>query len=458
MACTTSTCQPRHISVFSRVRDIPKVTLIIGTTVSNNAYVVPGECTVCKTRYYPDHKDFPSPVYNQRQEIHLNSARYLKIGQTLWVDRVFSKAVLSATYNFHASANAYTQFWNDSFGNATTEVVLGRPQIWQAFVHESTRMVATALEEDFETDANAKVDEVVEDAYVVLGNEGRLPLAGDHTCSQCTQPYVPQPGEDLDEDDEQLPVNMIVVDGIVVGPTHCAFEDCTNELANARGDPFCIMHEIAYGNRCHMVDCHEPKVFGTLACNQHQNKWNQHRQSKSKPELNGLRCVIRQHGALLPWQQQQQPQDQPHDEDQPDNQAWTLFAKSESPTNILNWLLEVYPTEESRPSYICIDKACMVLRTAVRSGAFADHWINTSRFIVDTYHYTNHKATDVLCREWCNPAPLDNSAPNLVGEEIDANGVVRKVRKFNTEAAEQLNSWLAGYESILKQMVLRNFR
>ncbi|CAA7271387.1 unnamed protein product [Cyclocybe aegerita] len=159
MACTTPACQPHHISVFSWVRDIPKVTLIIGTTVSNNAYVVPGECTVCKTHYYPDHKDFPSPVYNQQREIHLNSARYLKIGQTLWVDRVFSKAVLSATYNFHASANAYTQFWNDSFGNVTTKVVLGRPQIWQAFVHESTRMVATALEEDFETDANAKVDE-----------------------------------------------------------------------------------------------------------------------------------------------------------------------------------------------------------------------------------------------------------------------------------------------------------
>jgi hypothetical protein len=38
--------------------------------------------------------------------------------------------------------------------------------------------------------------------------------------------------------------------------------------------------------------------------------------------------------------------------------AWVKFDKSESPTNILNWLEKIYPTQESRPHYICIDKAC----------------------------------------------------------------------------------------------------
>ena len=41
--------------------------------------------------------------------------------------------------------------------------------------------------------------------------------------------------------------------------------------------------------------------------------------------------------------------------------AWTLFDKSESPTKILDWLEDVYPTADLRPNYICIDKACMVL-------------------------------------------------------------------------------------------------
>ena len=37
--------------------------------------------------------------------------------------------------------------------------------------------------------------------------------------------------------------------------------------------------------------------------------------------------------------------------------AWAKFDKAESPTNILNFLANVYPNEPSRPDYICIDKA-----------------------------------------------------------------------------------------------------
>ena len=69
--------------------------------------------------------------------------------------------------------------------------------------------------------------------------------------------------------------------------------------------------------------------------------------------------------------------------------AWTLFDKSESPTKILVWLEDVYPTSDLRPNYICIDKACMVLQTAISNGSW-DIWKETSRFIVDSYHYINH--------------------------------------------------------------------
>ncbi len=105
--------------------------------------------------------------------------------------------------------------------------------------------------------------------------------------------------------------------------------------------------------------------------------------------------------------------------------AWTKFAAAESQTNILNWLTDVYPTIESWPSFICIDKACLVMKTAV-TNKYWDIWKQTSHFIVDTYHYTNHKATDSMCREWCNPAPIDGSQPNLVGECIDENGNVQQ--------------------------------
>ena len=88
---------------------------------------------------------------------------------------------------------------------------------------------------------------------------------------------------------------------------------------------------------------------------------------------------------LQPWQTQHNHPYQPHDEEQPDIVrkhffsparsycvetlvapcgvviAWTTFDKSESPTNILDFLKTIYPNVQSRPSYVCIDKACQVL-------------------------------------------------------------------------------------------------
>ena len=115
--------------------------------------------------------------------------------------------------------------------------------------------------------------------------------------------------------------------------------------------------------------------------------------------------------------------------------AWTKFAKSESPTNILAFLEKVYPTEESRPAYICIDKACLVLHTSISNGSWYSVWKKTTRFIVDAYHYINHCASDFLCRKWCNPAPMNGSAPNLVIVEEDERGRQHYKCAFNTQVS-----------------------
>jgi len=46
---------------------------------------------------------------------------------------------------------------------------------------------------------------------------------------------------------------------------------------------------------------------------------------------------------------------------------------------------------------------------------------------VNSYHYINHKANDLLCRTWCNPTPSDGSAPNLIGERVRPDGVIHDV-------------------------------
>ena len=80
----------------------------------------------------------------------------------------------------------------------------------------------------------------------------------------------------------------------------------------------------------------------------------------------------------------------------------------------------------------------------------------TTQFIVDSYHYINHHTTDYLCHKWCNPAPLNGSAPNLVIVENDVNGNPHYKHGFNSQACEQLNAWIGGFKDILNRMTIDN--
>jgi hypothetical protein len=99
-------------------------------------------------------------------------------------------------------------------------------------------------------------------------------------------------------------------------------------------------------------------------------QWNKHVQHHQQQTQASVRRMQRQNESL-PWQPLLQQNHQPHDEAPVDIQrdkyfspnrfycveticapcgvviAWAKFAKSESPTNILNFLESVYPTEDS---------------------------------------------------------------------------------------------------------------
>ena len=74
--------------------------------------------------------------------------------------------------------------------------------------------------------------------------------------------------------------------------------------------------------------------------------------------------------------------------------------------------------------------------TAITNGSWEETWMNTTRFIVDSYHYINHRTSDYLCRKWCNPAPLDGSAPNLVVVEKDKEENNHYKCAFNTQITD----------------------
>lgn len=455
--CTTASCTARGLLQCTKDRDIPHSKLIIGTTIHDNVPVLTGKCPLCDTRYAADRERYLDQTDKTTwKRLYTNKARYLKAGQNLWVDRSFSKAVMNGMFSFHASSQAYTQFWNNSYGSPSTTIT--NRHVWQAFTQESIRTIATHSSHSFELIDNLPISEVTGKAYDILGHKGTIDAATHHSCTECSQAYKQSmdPTAENDMDIDAADVKMVVLDGIVMGPTHCAYDDCTAPLANARGGALCSHHDNEFGNRCRVRDCLNLKIVDTEACGNHQALWEKHKLTHSRDHLMGVRRMLQRPQERQPWQNQENHPHQPHDEENPEHVrkhffsparsycvetvvapcgvviAWTKFEKSESPTNILAYLAEIYPTPESRPSYICIDKACMVLRTAIANGSW-EEWKKTTRFIVDSYHYNNHKADDQLCAMYCNPAPIDGSAPNLVQLVRDKHGVMQMQRAFNTQ-------------------------
>lgn len=200
-------------------------------------------------------------------------------------------------YSFHASALAYMEFWNNSFGKTQQDVVcrLSCRQVWQAFVQESIRTIAASADVELSVRDNLAIDEITKEAFSILGENGVIRAADQHACSECTHDYIATtfdntPTADsaavvgVDEDVEQppqqatdsgsssssgstddgmdvdkAPVKMVVVDGTCFGPKHCAYENCADDLINYRSAVFCAIHEQAHDAKCHVRNCDNTK-------------------------------------------------------------------------------------------------------------------------------------------------------------------------------------------------------
>ena len=338
MECKTTSCQSRAIRRQTRDRDIPQVTLVEGTKIYDNVLALAGHCGKCQTIYHADHERVKGED-GTWMKLYLNSAKYLKVGQNIWVDQNFSGMVLNGFYHFHASASAFMEFWNQTCwkNQQTTSRRISRCQVWHAFIQESVRRVATASGFDLELpdrqvrvavtlifDLNYQshrlpIAEVTAEAFKVLGEEGLIRSANNHQCSECTHPYkrtadtIPEidpagvvgvdenrdvPGFTGDDDaqmelgsgnstsssnsssgDEAMDTDspednpqsddssstgdvdkmaespkpesficMAVMDGIVMGPKRCAFNDCVAGVANNRDGVFCAEHQALRGH------------------------------------------------------------------------------------------------------------------------------------------------------------------------------------------------------------------
>ncbi|KAF4596425.1 hypothetical protein EYR38_007812 [Pleurotus pulmonarius] len=517
MQCSDATCPGRALTQYQRYCDVSKVTLLRGSECFEKVPVLAGKCLSCSSMFWADHESFNDPPNDRRLAIHLPDAKYLKVGTQVWVDHLVSRAIVNANYSFHASTAAVTEFWNYSFvqpSGATFK--LTRRHTWKAFVLESIRLLAEPSGAELLFVDNMAVKDLVTVAYEYLGDGGIICSAEGHSCDECchafkevadvipNQPDNPaalaghdenhavpeyagpavEDAEAMDVDDvpasdasepaggaalnNPADVRMIVIDGIVMGPRHCAMAVCEVGLLNAQTGVFCKAHQLEMGVRCRMKDCVRVKVAGTQACLNHQEQWRVYRARYANSSLLGVQRMLRRAqeerqewlpvggGAEAPEHDNLEEQEVEQVSGTKYNNyfsaprfycvetiwapcgvvlAWRKFAKSEGVAKILRFLEDVYPDPASRPSYIAIDKGCALLKHIVRQGHWPA-WEPTTRIIVDSYHYINHRVTDHLCRTWCNPAPLNGAAPNLVVVDEDKEGNPYYKRAFNTQVSD----------------------
>jgi len=94
------------------------------------------------------------------------------------------------------------------------------------------------------------------------------------------------------------------------------------------------------------------------------------------------------------------------------------------------------------PDHIFFDNNCQVAKHVRDDPAFKHVGLS-----VDVFHFkSKHAITDTFCQAYCNPAAF----PELQGEG-------NKQWYFNSSIAEQTNSWLGGYHSICREMLVDKY-
>ncbi|TFK36617.1 hypothetical protein BDQ12DRAFT_609539, partial [Crucibulum laeve] len=122
------------------------------------------------------------------------------------------------------------------------------------------------------------IDEVTSQAFFSLVQNGIISSAHGHSCKECTQKYKSIPD-----------IILTSAPDAVLGDGTFAFEDCTDDLANAHGGAFCAFHENQYGSKCCRKTCQNQRLPETQACQQHKPQWRKYVQSHGHVNLLGVK-------------------------------------------------------------------------------------------------------------------------------------------------------------------------
>ncbi|GAA5961222.1 hypothetical protein JCM3765_002873 [Sporobolomyces pararoseus] len=323
-------------------------------------------------------------------------------------------------------------------------------------------------------------------------------------------------------------ISFAVCDGITIGHFLCAAPSCSNPpLKQTRKSRFCEIHR-KYHKVCGIVGCDNPiapavrnKLASEACCDrEHTALWEKFVRRREAVKSRGwIAPNAYKSGTSLASMEYCESEHEREEVSSSSTEevnttwslrrvskvqllvgscgtplAWSKFSNGESPRNVLRFLTLVHAqlalipetsTHPLFPSYIAYDRACDVLREAVLSSTSSifqnpfetprkrrrnapaplPSFLESSRIVVTGFHQQCHSASDEICKQFCNSAPLDGSAPDLVTPFVSSTSTTGSTRSnlrlferaFNTSAAEQLNSSLRGFTHLLQGMKAENF-
>ncbi|KAJ6452973.1 hypothetical protein C8R45DRAFT_1193402 [Mycena sanguinolenta] len=451
-------------------------------------------CVKCRAEYFPDcityHLNDTSYGRVQRLEYDASYLRVSKGG--IWKHQRLAFAQEHAILRFRLGWPYFAEWLSDTMGFLPR--ITTRPSQRLYFEHFARRLiVARGLEASFTVHSNSNAQTLAEAVRNVIGRDGGI-VAGamDHgkrqfksdaseliffesLTTECTKRFVRvspiPPGMSPRLAQQQRTAGtgrgytrMAVIDGKKNAHHICAVSICNSPLVNHKNGRFCRDH-LEVGTICRISPCGQiVHSEGAVTCNNQLHKdWHAKYLNRfSRMSFPGVQRVIReQHQSIGAGPTLHS--ELPELNGTPGNEvAHTFRARTTYCSQTVQWacgcpIAKIWASHPgSKPSFLAYDDACNLFRHIVTQDS-NNPWLRSTTFIVDAWHYIGPLAADELSRIWCNPAPTNGSQPDLIAVRVDDNGRQHTTHTFDTETAEQLNSWLNGLEAQLRQMSDTNY-
>ncbi|GAA5916602.1 uncharacterized protein JCM6883_001071 [Sporobolomyces salmoneus] len=469
-------------------------------------------CTnaACRARHSADHVE----ITHEKHKVWIweEEASYTKVGDRVWVSSSFSKHFKALLLRQRVSPGGFADVWNIQHSQGANE----------EDGLDSEEAVGEQEEEDLENENEPNstggvfklTPAHVWRSFVISSSLEAAQIRG-HPLLSTARPSSEtlMIRQDADSDPQEK-ITFGVCDGISIGHFLCAFPSCSNPpIKQTRSQRFCKSHVKSH-ELCGVIGCN--KSISTFpdprseACDdpEHLAAWkmfSEKREAVTRRGWRGFRPNEKTRDEELSGEEGEGTEQYP--KSQIKNTwslrrvaklqllvascgtplAWCKFGNGETPEAVLRFLTLVHAhlgsnSSTSFPSYIAYDRACDVLREAVLSSTPSTFqnpletpkkrqrnapppfpsFLESSRLVVTGFHQQCHTADDEICQRFCNSAPLDGSAPDLVIPYVSTTASSWNKprvfeRAFNTSAAEQLNSSLRGFTSLLQGMKADNF-